>query len=236
MRFSSPTSRPEDGLFLPEGAGPLIRCKVGYRALTVLAKQKDDSVAAPLFNVCIDGEIFARLGAKLARTDDGQELLRARPNLQSGAVNMATLHALPEGTLGHELARYYVDNGIKPFESPYPISNDVDYLAKRYRETHDIVHVLTGYGTDPVSELELQAFALGNLGLRQCIMIILFAAVTRADGLPPVRKYTDKLWAAYRRGRKCKDILGPHYERYWESTVEDVRQQLHLPPLVRAIA
>jgi len=92
------------------------------------------------------------------------------------------------------------------------------------------------YGTDPVGEMELQAFVLANLGLRQCIMILLFAAVLRPDGLPPVWTYTDKLRAAYRRGRQCKHIVRPRYERYWESTVEEVRQQLSLAPLAQAAA
>jgi ubiquinone biosynthesis protein COQ4 len=53
---------------------------------------------------------------------------------------------------------------ISPFESSYPVRNDAEYLAKRYREVHDIVHFVTGYGTDPIGELELQAFVVGTLG------------------------------------------------------------------------
>ena len=230
MYATAPFLSPEDPLYLPQGAGYLARFKVALRALAVLAKEKEHGIAAPVLNVSLDAEVFSRIAAKLSQTDDGQELLGARPNLQAGVLDLEALYALPEGTLGNALARYYVDNGIKPFESPYPVRNDVDYLAKRYREVHDVVHVITGYGTDPVSELELQAFVFANAGLRQCLMIIAFAALLRPDGLPPVWKYADKLRAAYRRGRQCKDIVGPLYENYWGATVEEVRQQLELAP------
>jgi ubiquinone biosynthesis protein COQ4 len=230
MYATTPFLSPEDPLYLPEGAGYLARFKVAVRAMTVLAKVKEHGIAAPVLNVSLDAEVFSRISEELRRTEEGQVLLRTRPNLQAGALDLEALHALPEGTLGKALARYYVDNGIEPFESPYPVRNDVDYLAKRYREVHDVVHVITGYGTDPVGELELQAFMFANAGLRQCLMIIAFAALLRPDGLPPVWRYADKLHTAYRLGRQCKDLVGPLYEDFWAASVEEVRQQLELAP------
>jgi ubiquinone biosynthesis protein COQ4 len=64
------------------------------------------------------------------------------------------------------------------------------------------VHVLTGYGTDALGEMELQAFALGNLSLRTSALILLFAATLQPHGLPPIWRYTDKLRAAFSRGRR----------------------------------
>jgi ubiquinone biosynthesis protein COQ4 len=214
---------------LPDGAGWPKRFTVGLRALTVLAKNKADGVAAPVLNASLDGDAFARLAEELGKTEQGQALLRERPDLQSGTLDLAALRALPEATLGHMLAQYYADNGIEPFESPYPVRTDVEYLAKRYREIHDVVHLITGYGTDPIGEMELQAFVLGNIGFRQAVMILGFAAVLRTDGLPPIWAYADKLKAAYRRGRASKEVvLSPRYERYWESPVDVVRTEVGL--------
>ena len=142
MNFSSPTSRIEDGLFLPEGASLFTRLRVAVRALKVLEKRPDDSVAAPLFNASLDGDVFQRLCSELAKSDDGRELLATRPSLQGSSIDLAALGRLPEGTLGNAFARYFSDNGIQPFESPYEVRNDVDYLVKWYRETHDLHHVV----------------------------------------------------------------------------------------------
>jgi ubiquinone biosynthesis protein COQ4 len=229
MQLSSPPSRPEDGLHLPERANVLTRLRIGYRALRILEKKPDDSVAAPVLNASIDGEVFERQVATLGQTADGREILSTRPCMRDGA-DLTVLAAMPDGTLGRALARYYQDNGILPFETPYPTHKDVDYLIKRYRETHDLVHVLTDYGTDALGEMELQAFAAGNLGLRTSVMILVFAAILMPHGLPPVWKYAGKLWAAYRRGRASKNILRPYYERYFSWSLDDARSAIELAP------
>jgi hypothetical protein len=97
-------------LSLPEGAGWLTRCKVGFRALKILSKRKDDGVAAPIFNVTVDGEVFTQLARNLALTDNGQALLRERPSLDAGMIELSSLRELPAGTLDHALAHYYEDN------------------------------------------------------------------------------------------------------------------------------
>jgi len=234
MSVTAPTSRIEDGLFLPEGASLLTRLRVAIRALKVLEKHPDDSVAAPVFNASIDSEVFQRLCTQLAKSEDGRELLTTRPSLQRSNLDLAALGRLPEGTLGNAFARYFSVNGIQPFESPYEVRNDVDYLVKWYRETHDLHHVVTGYATHSLGEMELQAFVAGNLGLRTSVLILLFAAVLQPHGLPPIWKYARKLRAAYRRGRQSEQLIRLRYERFWDAPVETVRRQLRIPPLTPA--
>jgi ubiquinone biosynthesis protein COQ4 len=216
-------------LFLPEHAGVFTRLRVGFRALRVLEKKPDDSIAAPVLNASIDGEVFAHLLGELAQSEAGRKLLRDRPCMKNG-VDLDSLAQLPQTTLGHALAAYYRDNRIQPFETPYSTDKDVDYLIKRYRETHDLVHVLTDYGTDALGEMELQAFVAGNLGLRTSVMILCFAAVLTPHGLPPIWKYTDKLRAAFKRGQQSASILLPHYEQYFTWNVDDARRAMRLAP------
>lgn len=234
MHSSAPTSRVEDGLVLPDGASVLTRLRLAIRALRVLDKRPDDHVAASLFNASIDGDVFQRLCEELAATDEGRALLAERPSLQGSALKLEALARLPVGTLGHSFAEYFCANGIKPFESPYEVRNDVDYLVKWYRETHDLHHILTGYRTDALGEMELQAFMAGNLGLRTSLVILIFAALLRPHGLPPIWKYLDQLKAAHRRGRASMSVLRLRYEKLWETPVEVLQKQLRLAPLKSA--
>lgn len=231
MEFSSPTARIEDGLFLPDDASWFTRLRVAIRALKVLEKKADDGIAAPLFNAALDGDTFGRLVRELAQSEEGRELISTRPALQGSDVDLEALGRLAEGTMGHAFARYFADNKIQPFESPYEVRNDVDYLAKRYRETHDLTHILTGYGTDALGEMEVQAFAIGNLGLRSGAVILAFAALLRPHGLPPIWRYSDRLRTAFRRGRQAKKVVALRYERHWESKVADVQRLLEIPPI-----
>jgi ubiquinone biosynthesis protein COQ4 len=63
---------------------------------------------------------------------------------------IADLAILPTGTLGKALVDHFAHNGFQPLTT-----------GPRRKQLHDAVHVLTGYGTDPVGELEVQAFMLG---------------------------------------------------------------------------
>lgn len=232
MEFSSPVERVEDGLYLSEQPTFFERLKVGIRALRVLDKAPDDPVAQPLFNAALDGDTYGRLVEALRQTDAGLELLTERPTLERKDVDLAALGALPEGTLGHAFSRYFEENRIQPFTSPYEVRNDTDYLVKRYRETHDLAHIVTGYGTDALGEMEVQAFAIGNLGLRSAWVILGFAAVLMPHGLPPIWRYTDRLRVAHRRGKEAKSLLTLRYERYWKTPVSEVRRLLDLNPLL----
>lgn len=224
---------PSDPLYLPESAGLFARARAALRAFAVLTKDMGHPIAAPVLNVSMDAEVFARLARQYALTDEGRALLRDRPDLQASSLDLATLQQLPEGTLGKALGHYYEHNGITPFVSTYPVRNDVEYLAKRFREVHDTLHIVTGYGTDSISELELQAFVAGNLGLRHPLLILGLTALFMPLDVPPVWKYFSKLRAAYRRGRQSKDVsLKPRYEHYWSSMLDEVRQRVGVAPAV----
>ncbi len=220
---ASPTSDPSKGLFLPEGASLPTRLRLAVRALRILEKDPGDAVAAPLLNACLDGGVYTALCAELLRTEDGRQLLAQRPELQGSDLRLDELSRLPPQTLGHQLARYYVENKISPFESPYEVRNDVDYLAKRYRETHDIAHVLTGYRTDVLGEMELQAFMLGNLGIRTALLILAYSVATWSLGGPP-GLFVRRIRAAYQRGVRSKQLLRLRYEHHWQTPVEELRQ------------
>jgi ubiquinone biosynthesis protein COQ4 len=220
-----------DPLFLAEDAGFFARGRAALRAFAVLTKDMAHPIAAPVLNVSMDAEVFARLARQYALTDEGRALLRDQPDLQAASLDLAALQRMPEGTLGKALGHYYKDNGITPFVSSYPVRNDVEYLAKRYREVHDTLHIITGYGTDAISELELQAFVAGNLGLRHPVLILALTAVFMPLGMPPVWRYFDKLRAAYRRGQQSQDVaLKPRYEYYWSMTVDEVRRIVGVAP------
>jgi ubiquinone biosynthesis protein COQ4 len=134
-------------------------------------------------------------------------------------VELEDLRSLPPGTLGHAWAEHLDANGLKPFDS-----------GPRRQQLHDGVHVLTGYGTDPVGEAEVQAFLLGakfrlahvilGLGLLRAIQRKRWHKVlslSRAE----VRS---RLLAAYQRGRNSHfdpDTWQP--EELWERSLADIR-------------
>ena len=84
-------------------------------------------------------------------------------------LDVDALRTFPTGSLGHELGEWLHARG---------------YALMPHLETHDLMHVLTGIGTDVVSEVELQWLLAGN-GKRSPYLIgaaALGAAVFPARG------------------------------------------------------
>lgn len=219
-------------LHLPESASLFTRVRVALKALKVLKGDEGNPVAGQLVNECLDREVYASLVQALARSEDGRRMLSARPSLQRKDVDLDALERLPEGTLGHSFARYFRDNKISPFETTIELKSDIDFIGKRYRETHDLLHVLTGYGTDVMGEIELQAYALGNLGIRTAALIVLVGTLGQLkDRQAGVEQsvYARRVWAAYHRGRASRLFLDFWFEHHWETLVATLRAQLCAP-------
>lgn len=215
---------------LPADASLFTRLRTAVHALNVLKDDPTNTFYGPLLNACLDSETYAEL-ARDWRGSDAQDLLDERPSLQGRELDLDALARLPAGTLGHEFVGYFRRNGIDPFVSDFPIRSDVDYLSKRYRETHDLFHVITGYGTDELGEMELQAFVFGNLGLRQAAFILLLSLPhqVRTMGLREMPEYFRRLRAAYRRGRRSREMLSVRYENLWEQPVAALAESLCAP-------
>lgn len=76
---------------------------------------------------------------------------------------MSTLSQLPSGSLGYCYAQHIQrENLDQDFYPKIKVCDDGSYLAMRSRQTHDIWHVVTGFGTDGLGETQLQAFSLAQ--------------------------------------------------------------------------
>ena len=219
-------------LSLPDNASLFTRLRVASQCLKGLKNDPTNPTYGQTFNQSLNGNVYAALAQRFQRSEQGRRLLSKRPSLQARDLDLNALERLPEGTLGHEFARYYRDNKISPFETTLELKNDVDFLSKRYRETHDLLHVLTGYATDVMGEMELQAYVLGNLGLRTTMFVLLNGTLgqlkTPQSGVER-SEYLRRVWAAYRRGRASPLFLDFWFEEQWETPVATLRARLCAP-------
>jgi ubiquinone biosynthesis protein Coq4 len=135
-------------------------------------------------------------------------------------VEMDYLRSLPPGTLGYAWAEHLDANGLDPF-----------VRGPRRQQLHDGIHVLTGYGTDPVGEAEVQAFLLGSK-FRLANMLIglgLLRGIQRQWQQQVLslshEEVRSRLLTAYRRG--CNAHFEPDTwqpEALWERSLVAVQQ------------
>lgn len=217
---------------LPQNASMLRRVWVALNSLRILKDDPANPDYAWALHISLDDGTYARLGRQLREKPEGRQLLEARPTVP-GDVDLDTLARLPEGTLGHAFAHSFRANGIQPFTYEYPVESDGDYLYKRYRETHDIHHLITRYGIDEVGELELQAFYVGNLGLRHAALIAAFSVpyvlFKRGLDFRAMREDFGRLRAAYRRGKQSHNLLTVPYAELWSTPVSELTERFCKP-------
>ena len=217
---------------LPPGASWPTRLLFGLRALFILKDDAGNPQAGALVNRCFDYEVYRAHLTRMQGTDEGRRLIAQRPSLQRGELDLGALAALPAGTLGRELVRYFEANGFPPFATDQDLLDELDYLSKRYRETHDCYHVVTGYTTDDLGEMELQAFVMGNLGISSPWVITVFGYLPVAvlqHRMGPT-SYVRLLRAAWERGRRARPFLEFPFEERWAARVDDLRAELLTPP------
>src|SRR4029079_9313241 len=93
---------------------------------------------------------YRRVLAEMAGSDDYRELLRDHPELSSAQVDYDALRALPETTLGGAYVRHLDGHGLtagaQAAATQYVDDPDMAYLMRRFRQTHDVWHVLLGLG------------------------------------------------------------------------------------------
>ncbi len=208
------------------------RLVTGLRAFKKLIANPADPLQGPIFQMCVEHSLLRKVTRGIARHDEGRRLLAERPRLNASVVSLATMAAHPPSSLGHAYAAYFAENGITPFDPPMlPVETSQDYVATRLREAHDVFHVVTGYGTDEIGELELQWFNMGNLGWGPLplIMLVAFFAMGKTNKYGGLRAVWRRVRAAYRRGRRSRALASVIWEDYWRMPVRDVQALLCAP-------
>ena len=77
--------------------------------------------------------------------------------------DLNNLKKYPPNTLGYTLYNHYLDNHIAPdFYLPLDETNDLAIIRNYLAKTHDIWHVLSGFGSSSFDEYGLQAMYLGQ--------------------------------------------------------------------------
>jgi ubiquinone biosynthesis protein COQ4 len=144
---------------------------------------------------------------------------------------------LPAGTLGR--AYYdFVSTEHLSAEGLAAVSNlretltpgeDMTLFRERTREMHDLLHVMTGYGRDPLGEACLAAFTFAQTGLKGFAVIAIAGGrkISRACPGQPVRR---AIFEAYRRGRRADWLVGADWEHLLDQQLATVRVRFDIVP------
>lgn len=175
-RASRPSAPDGTPVFHPDRPKLKFRPLTAWRHFRILLKDKENTEevfrifeALPSFNV-------ERRTREFTLGEAGRRLRADEPYLPPLLDDHAALRRMPEGSVAHAYVHFMQSQGLSAqglvdeyarFRSDRPKFNDLfEWYFNRFRDTHDLMHVLTGYSRDALGEQCVLAFSAGqNPGL-----------------------------------------------------------------------
>jgi ubiquinone biosynthesis protein COQ4 len=221
---------------MPQPPKPRLHPIAALRAVRKLMSDGENTQQVFLLIEALRGKTTLRQFARFRQTESGRAVLGENRRLLDRLNDRATLAVLPAGSLG----RGYYDfmaaedlsaEGLVEMSkiTRSPASDDVTLFRERNREMHDLLHVVTGYGRDPLGEACLVAFSYAQTGLKGFAVIAIYAARKIARSRPdqPVRR---AVFEGYRHGRSAGWLPGADWEALLAQPVEAIRAQFAVKP------
>jgi ubiquinone biosynthesis protein Coq4 len=200
---------------------------------------RDPNRLEQVFEIADSGEdmrILREVADHVSKEPQGKRAMAEMPRI--GDIDLKELVKLPEGTLGRAYADFMLSNGLDPASIPIPdIASDRDlrYVKAHLRETHDIWHVVTGFGPDVAGEIGLQAFYLAQLPSRLSSILVAMSFIHIATVNIGARDaIMTEVIRGWNIGKRAKQFFGVRWNEMWSMKLEDVRAMLDVEPNLRA--
>lgn len=187
----------------PESRYRPLRAIKSFQAL--IKDKEDTSLVFKIFESLPSRDFLPRVAA-LALSERGEFLRSTEPALAEVLDDHAALRRTPKGSLAHAYCDFMEAEGLtaaglvaeseRSGRARFP--DLVEWFINRSRDTHDLFHVLTGYGRDALGEASLLGFSYEqnyNTG-------ILFIAYAGARQIKKVSGTKAPLFAAIKEGRR----------------------------------
>lgn len=167
--------------------------------------------------------------SKLLETESGGAIAYSSEEVSD---YYSTLSNRPEGSVGKECHNLFPNQEILLKISRRKSKNNqwieakhpYNWLARRYRDTHDAWHTLTGYPPNDVGEMCLAMFSF--VQTRSIGWFLISFALLLKYGMAP-----DKIklvWEAYNMGKRAKFLLAENYNDLFDENLIEARKRLNI--------
>jgi ubiquinone biosynthesis protein COQ4 len=172
-------------------------------------------------------------------TERGRAIFRAEPYLPDILDDHAALRRTPKGSFAHAYCDFMEREGLSAAgmveasgdsRNGLPLLPDgVEWYGDRLRDTHDILHILTGYGRDPLGEQCVLGFLYhqrpspGHLSVAWAGTLLM--KVKLRSRAPVVRALIE----ARRHGRLCPRIVEQPIRELLPLPLTAVRERFNVP-------
>ncbi len=180
---------------------------------------------------------YRKLLAELKHDPDGRRILDERPELSSRMVDYEALRRLPAPTLGSAYVRHLDGNGLsadyQAALTRHVEDEEMAYLMRRFRQTHDVWHALLDIGVTGHEEVVIHAFTWGQMRLPVSAMVVTLGSIKHIVLERRWGALRHSLREAYEVGRDAAPLIKVIWEDEWELPLAEVRARYNVRPLER---
>lgn len=208
----------------------------------LIADKEDTSQVFHILDALRDRR-FGTKAAEFFQTAEGRKLLAERTYLPSKLDDHDALKQLPEGSVGRVYvdfmeregltAQGLVDEQLKVSGTQPYYEDQVQLFGERMRDTHDLHHILTGYGRDALGEQCVLAFSYSQTPSWGTLFIAWAGAREIRKGLVENYPVYAAVREAQRNGKAAQSIGFQDIEALLAENLEAARKRLGIkPPLI----
>lgn len=173
----------------------------------------------------------------LAVSAQGEKLRANEPNLPSMLDDHESLRKFPKGSVAHAYCDFMEREGLsagglveESEKSGRPVYNDlIQWYGFRLRDTHDLMHVLTGYGRDALGEQCVLLFTHGQNPSHGHLLLGYagsFHMKSQVKSKAPVLK---AIRQAHKTGVACPSVVGLSIRELLAMDLSEARKKLNIP-------
>ena len=232
--MTEPLDRP---LTAPDRAPPRVRPMRAISHFRRLVADKEDTRQVFHIVVALRRPAEVERLARFFDSAEGRALYRSEPDLPALLDDHEALRRMPVGSVAHAYCDFMEAEGLTArglveeygkFADEHPRHDDLfHWYENRVRDTHDLLHVLTGYGRDALGEQCVLAFNHGsvrNLG----ILFIAYAGLFEVRRhVPPRTPILAAVNEGSRNGRIAAPIAHQPIEALLAEPLETARARMH---------
>jgi ubiquinone biosynthesis protein COQ4 len=238
-RSSTGVEAAADGTVLRDPARPHPRYRPlkAFHHFRELIKDKEDTAHVFRIFEALPSRSFPARVRRLMLSEQGHRLRAEEPALPPILDDHATLRRTPKGSVAHAYCDFMEREGLSAAGlvaeadklGRRKFDDLTQWFADRSRDTHDLMHVLTGYGRDALGEQCVLLFTHGQSPSHGHLLIG-YAGALHIKRLNPSRAPVLRAARqAQRTGRACPPLNGLSIRKLLATDLDEARAKLSIP-------
>lgn len=231
-----------DEMPLIDPARPVLRlqpAKALYHFKRLIEDKERTEEVFPIF-AALPWRGLRKAAAVFLSSERGRAIRAREPTLPPILDDHASLRRMPKDSLAHAYCDFMEREGLTAqglvdeftkFATAQPLYHDqLTWYLNRLRDTHDLQHILTGFGRDALGEQCVLAFTYGQQPTPANLFLGYAGAFEISRRVPSAAPVFRAVWEGQQIGKNCPRLAELPIRDLLPLPLDEVRKYLNIRP------